>query len=158
MSSETPDPPEVVSTEARPTAVVTGTVPMQELPAFFDRAFGTIGAALAANGVAPAGPAHALYHRPPADVADLEVGFPVTGHLDPDGEVSSSTLPAGRVARLVHRGAYDELGSSWERLRGWVDERGLGASDTMWEVYVTEPSPEMDPADLVTELNWLLET
>jgi hypothetical protein len=24
----------------------------------------------------------------------------------------------------------------------------------MWEVYLTEPSPEMDPADLRTELNW----
>lgn len=27
----------------------------------------------------------------------------------------------------------------------------------LWEVYLTEPSPDMDPADLRTELNWLLE-
>lgn len=55
---------------------------------------------------------------------------------------------------MVHFGAFDELGASWERLRSWIGEHGLTPGPVMWEFYLTEPSPEMDPRDLRTELNW----
>ena len=64
------------------------------------------------------------------------------------------SLPAGRAARLVHHGSYDELGSSWERLARWMRDQRLEPAAFFWEVYVTEPSPDMDPADLRTELIW----
>ena len=34
----------------------------------------------------------------------------------------------------------------------WVDEQGLTPAGPMWEVYVTDPTPEMDPASLRTDL------
>jgi effector-binding domain-containing protein len=34
-----------------------------------------------------------------------------------------------------------------------MSERGLAFGMPFWEVYLTEPSPEMDPAALRTELN-----
>jgi effector-binding domain-containing protein len=40
------------------------------------------------------------------------------------------------------------------RLAEWLGAQGLSPSDERWEVYVTQPSPEMDPADLRTELYW----
>ena len=43
-----------------------------------------------------------------------------------------------------------------ERLAAWMGEQGLTPGPVLWEVYVTEPSPDMDPADLRSELNWLL--
>jgi effector-binding domain-containing protein len=70
--------------------------------------------------------------------------------------VQAGTLPGGRVARVEHHGSFDALGASWERLATWMNREGHTPSDTFWEVYVTEPSPDMDPADLVTELSWLL--
>ena len=57
---------------------------------------------------------------------------------------------------MVHHGGYDELSVSWERLRAWMDDGDVTAGPVFWEVYLTEPSPNMDPADLRTELNWLL--
>jgi len=66
-------------------------------------------------------------------------------------------LPAGRVARLVHQGGYDQLGASWGRLRSWIDAHGVNPGRDLWEVYVTEPSPHIDPAALRTELNWSIE-
>ena len=59
-------------------------------------------------------------------------------------------------ARLVHLGSYDRLVASWERLGSWMGEHGLTPGPVLWEVYVTEPSPDMDPADLRSELNWSL--
>jgi len=57
------------------------------------------------------------------------------------------------VARVVHEGGYDELEAAWDRLGTWMSEHGLGFGMPFWEVYITEPSPDMDPADLRTELN-----
>ena len=127
---------------------------MAEVATFFDRSFATLGSALEAQGIAPTGPAFARYAGPPGDTADLEVGFPVEGTVAPEGDVRPGSLPAGRVASLVHAGGYDQLGGSWARLGAWIAEQGLTPGPDLWEVYVTEPNPEMDPADLRTELVW----
>lgn len=148
--------PEVVELPAAATAVIAGVVPMDEIPGFFDRAFAELAATLADQQLSPAGPAFALYHRPPAGTADLEVGFPVDRPVRAEGRVGPGTLPAGRTARLEHRGTYDTLRESWNRLQGWMAERGLVAGELLWECYVTEPRPDLDPATMVTVLHWPL--
>ncbi len=152
MDSEQPEPV-VVDLPAVTTAVISGVVPMAELPTFFDSAFSTIGPVLAAQGVLPTGAAFARYHGEPTDVADLEVGLPTDRPVEPSDGVVAGELPAGRVAQLVHRGSYDQLGQSWGRLAAWTADQGLTPGPHLWEVYLTEPTPEMDPAELRTELN-----
>ena len=49
------------------------------------------------------------------------------------------------------------MGEAWGRLGAWIAEQGLTPGADLWEVYVTEPNPEMDPADLRTELFWTVE-
>lgn len=148
--------PEIVTVEQVTTAVVRDVVPAAELAGFFDRAFSTLPAACARQGVNLMGAALALYLAPPGEAFDLEVGFPTDRPVLAEGEVVPGSLPAGRVARSVHHGSYEELSSSWEALGRWIGEQGLTPGDRFWEVYLTQPSPEMDPADLRTELNWLL--
>lgn len=150
--------PELVEVELRSAAVVRGVVPVAELTGFFDRSFTALVAVLKAQGTGIAGPAFALYQGAPGETADLAVGFPVAGTLRPEGDVEAGALPGGRVARLVHAGSYADLGASWARLGAWITEQGHRPGPVLWEVYVTEPSPEMDPADLRTELNWPLAT
>lgn len=150
-----PEPePAVVTLEPATTAVIRRVVPMDRLPEFFDSSFGALAAAVTGQGAGIAGPAFALYHGMPTDTVDLEVGFPTQRAVVTDGDVVASTLPGGRVARAVHAGSFDGLGPAWGRLRSWIDEQGLKAGETFWEVYLTEPAPDMDPADLRTELNW----
>lgn len=149
--------PEILEVESQPTAVMAGVVPVEELAPFYDRTFSTIPGVLESQGVSVTGPAFGRYNAPPGQVFDLEAGFPVSGEVQTEGDVRSSTLPGGRIARLVHVGSFDGLGESWGRLAAWIGERGFTPSGVFWEVYVTEPSPDMDPADLRTELNWLLE-
>jgi effector-binding domain-containing protein len=148
--------PTLVEAEEITTAVIRGMVDVTELAAFFDSTFTRLPAVLAGQGVAITGPALALYHGAPGATADLEAGFPTSGPVETDDDVVTSHLPGGRVARLVHEGSFDQLGSSWGRLGAWMAAEGLTPGDDMWEVYITEPSPEMDPADLRTELNWTI--
>jgi effector-binding domain-containing protein len=154
MAEPTTDGIELVEVERRPTAVVRGTIAMAELPAFFDSAFEQLATTLAQQERTITGPAFALYHGAPTEVARLEVGFPLDTEVAPTGDVEASQLPAGKVARTVHRGGFDQLGESWGRLGAWIGDRQLEPGESMWEVYLTEPTPEMDPADLRTELNW----
>ena len=148
--------PELVDLDGTITAVIRGVVPMSELANFFDHSFSTLAAVTAGQGVAITGPAYALYHGGPGATADLEVGFPTERAVEPADGVEPGSLPAGRAARVVHAGSYEELTTSWERLRGWMAEQGHEPGADFWEIYVTEPSPDMDPADLRTELVWPL--
>ena len=150
------DPELAVETETA-TVVIHGAVPMVEIAGFFDRSFSELATVLAEQEVAPTGPAFARYFGPPGKSADLEVGFPVDHVVSPKDEVRSSSLPPGRVARLIHAGGYDQLGESWGRLGAWIAEQGLTPGADLWEVYLTEPNPNMDPADLHTELFWTVE-
>ncbi|MET0324555.1 MAG: GyrI-like domain-containing protein [Ilumatobacteraceae bacterium] len=151
-----PPTPAIVESEAATTAVIRGVVPADELATFFDRSFTRLAAVIADQGGTIVGPAFARYHRPLTDTADLEVGFTTAAPISPSGDVAVGSLPGGRVARVVHAGSFDGLTSSWARLRTWIDEQELTVGPALWEVYLTEPSPEMDPADLRTELNWSL--
>jgi effector-binding domain-containing protein len=146
--------PELVTLEPTNAAVVRGTIAAEEITDFFDRSFSVLGEAIAAQGVAPIGPAFGLYRGLPDETIDVAVGFPTDGPIEPDGSVEPDELPGGRVARVVHAGAFDGLGEAWQQLGGWIADQGLTPAESYWEVYVTEPSPDMDPADLRTELNW----
>ena len=146
--------PKIVEVPEVTTAVVRGTVAMSDLTDFFDRSFTVLGEALEKQGVAPTGAAYALYHGIPDESATLEVGFPTDRAIEPEGSAESGSLPGGRVARMVHAGSFDGLAGAWQRLGTWIGEQGLTPADDYWEVYLTEPSPGMNPADLRTELNW----
>jgi effector-binding domain-containing protein len=152
----TPSPAaaELTTIAATSTAVVRGIVPVAKLAEFFDRSFTTLATVIASQNVAITGPAFARYYERPGDTANLEVGFPTAQPVEPADGVEVGALPDGRAARLVHRGSYDQLGSSWEQLERWMSDQGLEPATSFWEVYTTEPSPEMDPADLRTELIW----
>jgi effector-binding domain-containing protein len=146
--------PELADLNETATGVIRGVVPMAEMPGFFDRSFAELALVLDRQGIAPTGPAFARYAGPPGETAHLEVGFPVQDSVVPEGRVHPGLLPAGPVARLVHVGGYDHLGEGWARLGAWIAEQGLAPGADLWEVYVTEPSPDMDPAELRTELFW----
>ncbi|ANS78783.1 hypothetical protein SGUI_1387 [Serinicoccus hydrothermalis] len=133
--------------------VVTGTgVPVEDLRDFFDSGFQRLGAALQAQGGPPAGPAFAAYDRQPSETVDLRIGFPVGPAVVAAEGVEVIDVPGGRVARLVHEGGYDDLSGSWDRLVTWALEQGERPAGWFYEEYLTEPTPDADPADMRTRL------
>ncbi|MFD0772551.1 GyrI-like domain-containing protein [Streptomonospora algeriensis] len=145
--------PEIVAVKRTVTAAVRDTVPQADLPSFYDASFRALAQAIETQGVQITGPAFGLFHGASGDPADIEVGFPTDRPIEPDGGVAPGALPGGRVVRMVHAGAFDGLPASWARLFAWVGEQSLNPAPLQWEVYLTEPSPDMNPDDLRVELN-----
>lgn len=150
--------PRLVDAEAMTTAAVRDVVAMADMRDFFDGSFTTLGDVLANQHLTPVSPPYGLYRGMPAETVDVEVGFPVDRPVEPERGVQAGSLPAGRVARVVHHGSFEELAAAWGRLGAWIAQQGLVPGAELWEVYLTEPTPGMDPADLRTELNWLIAT
>jgi effector-binding domain-containing protein len=145
--------PEIVATAAQPAAVIHLTIPAAGMRTEFGPAVGELMAALAAQGVAPAGPVFAHHLKPPGDIFDFELGVAVGGPVAPQGRVRPGSLPAARVARATHGGSYEGLQASWGALMDWVAARGQHPAENLWEVYAAGPADSPDPADWRTELN-----
>lgn len=144
--------PTPVNLPATPTAVVRHRgVTLATLRPLFDSGF----SAVAASGAAINGPAFALYRGDTSATFDLDIGFPLAEPLAAPvrgvESVEPSELPAGSARALSHLGAYGSLHQSWGRLGEHARQLGLTPLG-MLEVYVTEPSPELDPTTLRTDL------
>lgn len=147
----------ITTLEPVPTAAVRATVAMDALRTFFDDSFGRLFATLREQQVEPTGAPYARYRGEPTDTVDVEIGVPTSGPVTVAGEVRPSELPGGEVVTATHVGAYDGLGASYVELARWIGERGRTPSSSMWEVYLTEPGPEVDPAGLRTQICWPLQ-
>lgn len=147
------DEPELIQTTEQMTAVIHLTVPRAQIGPFMDAAMRELGAALQAQGIAPAGPCFSYHFRRPSDTFDFEVGFPVATTITVTGRVKPGRLPAAQVVRTVYRGGYEGLGAGWGEFLAWIDARGLRTLDSLWECYVAGPESGPDPATWRTELN-----
>ncbi|MGY5766431.1 GyrI-like domain-containing protein [Brachybacterium sp. DNPG3] len=147
-----------------PTAVVSRrSFPTSAMSQLMDACFSHLFRALAGAGVTPIGPAFALHHRMPVDTADVEIGVPLDRPLPetltlPSGlEVTASVLPAGRAATISHIGGYDALAEKWGEFTEMVGESEEQMTFPFWELYVTPPTPQTNPATLRTDLYTMLE-
>lgn len=136
--------------------------PLAQMATAFDSTFTALFPALGAQSVQPAGPAFSLHTRMPSDTVDFEIGIPVDRALTAAVSTESgvtlrpSRLPAGRVAVVSHLGSFDGLGEAWGTFMQAVADAGHEPVLPLWEIYVTEPTPDMDPATLRTDLAVLL--
>lgn len=144
--------------EAR-TAVVRGRdIPAESIGGFYDDSFRVLTAFLRERSLTAVGPAFALHTRMPGQTMDLEVGFaidhPLSGeHATEDGTlVHASVLPGGAAATVSHLDGYEQLAAAWSSLMEWVQANGHTPGLPFWEVYVTGPSPDGDPAAMRTDL------
>jgi effector-binding domain-containing protein len=122
------------------------------LPVFFGRALPRVLAALEAQHLVPSGEPFAYYHGMPNGTVDVEAGFPVRGAFVPAGDVIRSELPPGRVVTGLHRGPYEKLAETYAQMSGWAAQQGLTLADSLWEVYLTDPEREPDPAQWQTRV------
>src|SRR6266511_6287165 len=70
--------------------------------------------------------------------ADFESCFPVRQGARGEG-ISVRELPGGRFVYLLHRGPYDELGRSYQRVFEYLQGKGLKPALPSREVYLKGP-------------------
>jgi hypothetical protein len=143
----------LVQTAAQPTAVVAEQTSWERFPALWRELLEEVWSFVrGAN--APAGRNVMLYRD---DVPNVEVGVEVDGPFVPAGRIISSSLPAGRAARTVARGAPSPEGiaAAHAAVVAWCDEHRHARSSTRWEVY-GHWREDQDPAQYEIEVYWLL--
>lgn len=144
------DQPQIVETDAQPTAVIRLRIPREEIREVMGPAMAEVSAAVAAQCVGPAGPFFTHHFKMNPEIFDFEVGVPVTTRVSAVGRVQPSELPAVRVARTVYRGGYEGLEDAWSDFGDWIAAQGHTPAEDLWESYVSGTDTEDSP---VTELN-----
>lgn len=72
------------------------------------------------------------------------------------GNVQAGQSPAGRAVRLVHRGPYDQMGPSYEKLAAYMAAHGLKEGRISWEHYISDPG--VTPVeDVITHIYFLID-
>jgi effector-binding domain-containing protein len=147
------DPPEIVQTTARPTAIIHVTVACDEIQNVMGPTIGEVYQAIAAQGIAAAGPWFTHHLRRPTDTFDFEASVPVATAIAPAGRVRPGEWPAMRVVRTVYHGGYEGLGEAWGDFLDWIETQGLKTTDDLWECYLSGPESGSDPTQWQTQLN-----
>jgi effector-binding domain-containing protein len=147
------DTPHITQTVPQLTAVIHLTIPRDQIRHVMGPAIGEVMAALAVQGIPPAGPIFSYHLKMDPATFDFEVGVPVAKPVNAAGRVKPSRLPATTVARTIYRGPYEGLGSAWGEFGTWIKSNFHTPRADLWESYVTGPESGPDPAAWRTELN-----
>jgi effector-binding domain-containing protein len=110
-------------------------------------------ALLRARGVQGLGHNVVLYRVGPPPW-DVEIGVQAPEPIAPEGEVIATATPAGRVATVVHWGAYDGLPKAHQAIHTWCQANGFRLGAYNWELYGDWSD---DPAKLRTDVFYLVE-
>ncbi len=147
------DTPEIVKTTQQAAATIRLTIPREDMQKVMCHAINEVFAAIAAQGIKPAGPLFAHHFKMDPGVFDFAVGVPVNEPVAAAGRVVPGELPATTVLRTVHHGGYEGLGAAWGEFGSWIAEHGYTAANDLWECYVTGPESGPDSSGWRTELN-----
>lgn len=149
-------PPQLISTQEVPAAVIHLTIPGRDMPKYMDPAIQELIRTITGQGINIVGPLFAYHHRRPSETFDFEIGFPVSKAIEPAGRVVNGRLPSVKVARSIYQGPYEGLAQAWGELQAWVRSNKHGETGRFWECYLNDPEEVKDPKKYRTELNWII--
>jgi effector-binding domain-containing protein len=109
---------------------------------------------MGASGAAMAGAPFCRYTAWRDEECDIEGGCPIVESLPGEGAVLSGTIGNCRAVRAEYVGPYDGLSRAHEACRNYMAENGLVFADHPFEIYITDPNKEPDPAKYITHVYW----
>jgi len=134
------------------TAVIRDEVPESGLAEAMGRMFQAVMSALRDQGIEPASQPFARYHSF-GETIDFEAGVIVDAPIVETDEVKAGELPAGPAAIAVHTGTYETLGATHAAMRRWLETNSRQQPNGgPFEIYVSDPAAEPDPARWMTEV------
>ena len=144
--------PQIIETTARLRAFIHVTIPREEIRHVMGPGLQELMAALAVQGIAPAGPWFTHHLRMDPATFDFEISVPVTTPVTVAGRVQPGQWPSMKVARTVYHGPYEGLGAAWGEFDAWIVANALTPAGDLWECYAAGPESSPDPAAWRTEL------
>jgi len=132
-----------VTLPAKPAAILSGSSTWEEAFATLKKAFQRIEDELAKAGIGPAGRPVTVFTQTDDDGFRYDAMLPIDRapedrppNLSPD--LRFGTTPSGRALRLVHRGPYDDIDSTYETVTAYLDAKTIEVKDFFVEEYVSD--------------------
>ncbi|HEX5103788.1 MAG TPA: GyrI-like domain-containing protein [Pirellulaceae bacterium] len=147
------EPPQIVNSPAQHIACIRLKIPPAEIRQVMMPGLQEIMAALAAQGMKPAGPWLTHHFQKPVEMFDFEIAVPVATPIAPSGRVQPGQLRATKVARTVYHGGYEGLVAAWGEFCDWISAEGLQTAPDLWECYAKGPESGEDSSNWETQLN-----
>lgn len=73
--------------------------------------------------------------------------------VQPQGEISNKIIDGGKYAMFLHKGAYENLKSTYDMIGDWIVESGIKIEDKpMFEKYLNRDPRRTKPENLKTEI------
>jgi hypothetical protein len=103
--------PRIVETVTLPMALLHLTVPTSEIQKILIPGLNEVKTAVAAQGIAEAGPWFTHHLVKPKDTLDFQICVPVAASIVAAGRVQAGVWPAMKAVRTVYHGDYSGLGA-----------------------------------------------
>ena len=120
---------EIRETKEQKTLAIRQFTPVEKLSEAMGASYGAIAQYIGVNGASFAGPPYCMYYNMDMSNLDVEIGFPVQGEIEGNGKIKVCSVPGGPAATAIHNGPYDTIGTTYEKLTGFVKEKGLQDED-----------------------------
>lgn len=125
--------------------------------------FGKLYSWIGEKGYAPSGPPLGVYFNSPEQVPAEELLWelqsPIGGDIAPSGPdergIGVKRVEGTEVASTMYKGPYEEMGSVYGALVGWITGNGYEIVGPSTEVYLSNPA-ETPPGELLTEVRFPL--
>ncbi|VTZ49437.1 AraC family transcriptional regulator [Methylocella tundrae] len=146
---------ETVDVPPRPVALLVGDAEWADGFKAITTAIGKVQDAIKAAGLKQAGPPFAVFLSTDDASFHFEAMVPLAEKPGdksdlPDG-VKLGESPYGKAIKFLHRGAYDDIDSTYDLITAYLDEKGLEARNLFIEEYLTD-TKESDDASLKADI------
>ncbi len=128
--------------KAKPVALMRGKAKWEDGYKVIHDGFKTITDAMAAEKIAVVGKPWAVFIE--TNDADFKYEIMVPVEKVPEGKTNITAdivfglSPAGKVLKFQHRGAYDDIDSTYEAITAYLDEKGFESKDLFAEEYLND--------------------
>ena len=104
-------------------------------------AFKSVYGFLDRQGIQPAGPPMTIYTSTDDTGFQYQAGVPIAEapKNPPRGDLAVGQSPSGKALKFVHRGSYDAMDETYEKITHNLDDKKLEAQDMFIEEYQTDP-------------------
>lgn len=104
-----------------------------------------------------------IYHYDPKEIIDpeqmeYEIFCATVGEIKkPDKEITQSEIPQATVASIIHRGTYDDIDKSYNKLLKWIKDKGFQTHGPAIEIKIRYKEDIRDEKGYITEIQFPVE-
>jgi DNA-binding transcriptional MerR regulator len=142
--------------EATVAASIRDVVGVGDLLAWYLGALGELRASLAAQHLAPSGPAGGMFANAlfTQGRGEATMFMPCAGAIRPIGRVLPCTVPAVDLATILHAGSHRNVDLAYGALASYVARHTVGLDQPLREYYLIGPHETPDESAWRTEIGW----